>query len=95
MFNEFHLIKSIFLNNKTTHYALDLLLIQLGNGIYLFYPVSWMGFNLNLAPNDDYQITIAALLVAALDTSYHYGSKKRISITGVIDIFIFYKLLLL
>lgn len=47
-----------------THYALDLLLIQLGNGIYLFYPVSWMGFAANLVPNDDYYITIIALLVA-------------------------------
>lgn len=47
-----------------THYSLDLLLIQLGNGIYLFYPVSWMGFAANLVPNDDYYITIIALLVA-------------------------------
>lgn len=64
-----------------THFALDLLLIQLGNGIYLFYPVSWMGFSLNLVPNDDYFITIAALLVAL---SVYFLSKwlenKRISI---------------
>lgn len=49
-----------------THYALDLLLFQLGNGIYLFYPVSWMGFSANLVPNDDYYITIVALMVALL-----------------------------
>jgi len=47
-----------------THFALDLLLIQLDNGIYLFYPFSWMGFSLNILPNDDYHITIVALLVA-------------------------------
>jgi len=47
-----------------THFALDLLLIQLGNGIYLIYPISWMGFSFNLVPNDDYIISIAALLVA-------------------------------
>ncbi|BDZ71634.1 metal-dependent hydrolase [Methanobacterium petrolearium] len=49
-----------------THYALDLLLIQLGNGIYLFYPVNWMGFSAGLVPNDDYYITIVALVIAFL-----------------------------
>jgi hypothetical protein len=47
-----------------THYALDLLLVQLGYGMYLFYPFSWMGFTLNMVPNDDYYITIVALAVA-------------------------------
>ncbi len=47
-----------------THYALDLLLIQVGYGMYLFYPVSWMGFALNLVPSDDYYITIVALVMA-------------------------------
>nr|WP_321421967.1 metal-dependent hydrolase [uncultured Methanobacterium sp.] len=47
-----------------THYALDLLLIQVGYGMYLFYPVSWMGFSLNLVPNDDFYITIVALAIA-------------------------------
>lgn len=49
-----------------THYAMDLLLIQVGYGMYLFYPVSWMGFTLNLVPNDDYYITIVALVIALL-----------------------------
>ena len=47
-----------------THYAMDLLLVQLGYGMFLFYPFSWMGFTLNMVPNDDYYITIVALLVA-------------------------------
>ncbi|BDZ68970.1 metal-dependent hydrolase [Methanobacterium ferruginis] len=47
-----------------THYALDLLLIQMGYGMYLFYPASWMGFTVNLVPNDDYYITIVALFIA-------------------------------
>ncbi|MCC7564487.1 MAG: hypothetical protein KO275_08295 [Methanobacterium sp.] len=65
-----------------THFALDLLLIQLGNGIYLFYPISWMGFSLNLVPNDDYVITIAALLVAL--SVYFFSrwvEKRRLKIT--------------
>lgn len=47
-----------------THYLLDLLLIQVGYGMPLFYPLSWMGFTLNLVPNDDYYITIVALILA-------------------------------
>jgi len=61
-----------------THFALDLLLIQLGNGIYLFYPINWMGFSLNLVPNDDYVITIAALLVALSVYFLAKWWKKRI-----------------
>jgi hypothetical protein len=45
-----------------THYFLDLLLI--GEGIYLFYPISWISFHLDLVPNDDYNITIIALIIA-------------------------------
>jgi len=60
-----------------THYALDLLLIQLGNGIYLFYPLSWMGFSANLVPNDDYYITIVALVVAFLVYLVSAGIEKK------------------
>jgi len=45
---------------------MDLLLIQLGYGMYLLYPASWMGFTLNMVPNDDYYITIVALFIALL-----------------------------
>lgn len=47
-----------------THYALDLLLIQVGDGLYLLFPFSWLGFHLDLLPNDDYVITLVALGVA-------------------------------
>jgi len=49
-----------------THFAVDLLLIQISGGIYLLYPFSWMPFHLDLVPNDDYYITIVALGVALL-----------------------------
>ena len=49
-----------------THYALDLVLIQVSGGIYLFYPFSWLAFHLDLVPNDDYYITLVALGVAVL-----------------------------
>lgn len=49
-----------------THYALDMLLVQVGYGMPLFYPTSWTGFTLNLIYSDDYNITIVALAVALL-----------------------------
>jgi LexA-binding, inner membrane-associated putative hydrolase len=49
-----------------THFLLDLLLIQPGDGIYLFYPISWLGFHLDLVPTTDYNITIIALAIALL-----------------------------
>ncbi len=47
-----------------THYALDLLLLQISGGLYLLYPLSWVTFSLDRVPNDDYYITILALGVA-------------------------------
>ncbi len=47
-----------------THYALDILMIQVSDGLYLFYPVSWLGFHLDLFTNDDYLIWLLALAVA-------------------------------
>lgn len=49
-----------------THYALDLLLISLGNGITLFFPFYWGQYQLELVPNDDYKISILAVAVAVV-----------------------------
>lgn len=49
-----------------THYAMDLLLIQMGYGMPLLFPVSWAGFSLNIVPNDDYNITIVALVMVVV-----------------------------
>ncbi|MCC7551858.1 MAG: metal-dependent hydrolase [Methanobacterium sp.] len=61
-----------------THYALDLLLIQMGYGMYLFYPASWMGFTVNLVPNDDYYITIVALFIALVVYVLSEWKEKKI-----------------
>lgn len=47
-----------------THFALDLLLLQVSGGIYLLYPLSWMAFHLDVVANDDYLITLVALIMA-------------------------------
>lgn len=56
----------VFIHGIVTHYLLDLLLIQVGYGMVLLYPLSWTGFTLNLVPNDDYYITIVALFIALI-----------------------------
>ena len=47
-----------------THYALDLLLLQISGGLYPLFPFSWAYISLDLVPNDDYYITVVALGVA-------------------------------
>ena len=49
-----------------THYLLDLLLIQTGEGTFQFYPISWLSFHLDLIPPDDYYLTIIALIIALI-----------------------------
>jgi hypothetical protein len=49
-----------------THYALDVLLIHVGEGYYLFFPISWEIFHLDLISPDDYYITIVVVCVAVL-----------------------------
>ncbi|MDI9436460.1 MAG: hypothetical protein QM405_00095 [Euryarchaeota archaeon] len=49
-----------------SHYALDLFLLQISGGLYLFFPFNWICFSLDLVPNDDYTITVVALGVALL-----------------------------
>ncbi|NYB53091.1 MAG: hypothetical protein HVN35_11115 [Methanobacteriaceae archaeon] len=70
----------------STHYLMDLLLIQLGNGMTLFYPVSWMGFSLNLVPSDDYHITLVALAVTLVVYLFTRWLKKGKSMeSGSLD----------
>lgn len=47
-----------------THYLLDLLLI--GEGIYFFFPISWVSFQLNIVSTTDYYIDIIALILALI-----------------------------
>lgn len=66
-----------------THYCLDLLLKQVADGIYIFYPLSWTGFHLDVVNSGDYIITIVALIIAtAVYLISNMVEKKGISRSG-------------
>lgn len=54
-----------------THYALDLLLIQVGGGYFFLFPISWQIFHLDLLPPDGYLFTLFSVIFAIL--LYFYG----------------------
>ncbi|OEC86068.1 MULTISPECIES: metal-dependent hydrolase [Methanobacterium] len=55
------LVLSLLVLGVMTHYALDLLLINLGGGMALLFPLSWTKWTLNIIPDDDLNITILAV----------------------------------
>lgn len=70
-------IISLFFENKKitllflvigaiTHFAMDLLLIDIEGGSYLLFPFSWQTFNLDLISPDDYWITLIILTLALM-----------------------------
>ncbi|MDP3065286.1 MAG: hypothetical protein Q8N08_00970 [Methanobacteriaceae archaeon] len=60
-----------------THFALDLLLIRVGEGYYLLFPISWQTFHLDLIAPDDYNITLVVLLAALVLYSLGRLSQRR------------------
>lgn len=48
------------------HYVLDLLLETNNNGMYLFFPFSWIQWQLGIISNTDYNITILSIIGALL-----------------------------
>ena len=46
------LVLSLLVLGVTTHYALDLLLINLNRGMELLFPFSWNSWAINVVPND-------------------------------------------
>ncbi len=49
-----------------THYCLDLLLLNVGGGMYLFYPFYWGQWQLGLVSDVSYNITIISIIIALL-----------------------------
>ncbi len=65
-FKERKIVLSFLLLGVLTHYALDLLLTNLNSGIYLLFPFSWNSWQLDIIPDDDFHITIVAIILAVL-----------------------------
>lgn len=75
-------IISLFFENKRitffflvigaiTHFAMDLLLVDIEGGMYLFFPFSWQTYNLDLISPDDYLITLVILTLTLI--VYFFG----------------------
>ena len=59
-----------------THFVLDLLLINIGAGIYLFFPLNWQTFHFDIISPDDYYLSMITLTVAFLVFAGGYCIKK-------------------
>lgn len=63
----------------TTHFILDLFLLNVSGGMPLLFPFSWQQWQLGLIRSDEYMMTIAAILVATLVyLSYRLFEKRKI-----------------
>ena len=71
------LVLSLLVLGVATHYALDLLLINLDGGMELLFPFSWNSWALNVIPDDDFHITILAIGLALVVYFVSFGVRKR------------------
>jgi len=71
------LVLSLLVLGVATHYALDLLLINLNGGMKLLFPLSWNSWTLNIIPDDDLNITILAVGLAMVVYFVSVWFKKR------------------
>ena len=60
------LVLSLLVLGVATHYALDLLLTNLGGGMALLFPFSWKTWAFNFIPDDDWHITLLAMGLTAV-----------------------------
>jgi LexA-binding, inner membrane-associated putative hydrolase len=62
------------------HFALDILLVEVGGGEHLLFPLSWDGWQLNVIPASDYDVGITLYVLGASVLVYIvyslYGKKK-------------------
>ena len=79
------LVMSLLVLGVATHYALDLLLINLDGGMELLFPFSWNSWALNVIPDDDYHITILAIGLALVVYSVSFWVRKRRDLDKITD----------
>lgn len=61
----------------TTHFVLDLLLLNVSGGMPLLFPFSWEEWQLNLIRSDDYMMTIYAIIAAIIVYIVYFLYEKR------------------
>ena len=74
-FEKRKIVLGLLILGLATHYALDLLLINFGGGIYIFFPLSWQIFFLFFISSDDYYLSLIILLLAFLFFIVDYWRK--------------------
>ena len=76
------LVLSLLVLGVATHYALDLLIINLNGGMTMLFPFSWDVWAINVIPADDYHITILAIGLALVVyfASFWFKRKDKIKI---------------
>ena len=79
------LVLTLLVLGVATHYALDLLLINLDGGMELLFPFSWNSWALNVIPDDDYHITILAIGLALVVYSVSFWVRKRRDLDKITD----------
>ena len=80
------LVLSLLLLGVATHYALDLLLTNLGGGMAMLFPFSWDTWALNIIPDDDWHITLLAMGLAVVVYVVTSWFKKRINVNKALTI---------
>jgi len=61
----------------TTHFILDLFLLNVSGGMPLLFPFNWTEWQLNVIRSDDYTITILAILAAVVVYFFYFMYEKR------------------
>jgi len=79
-FKERKLVLSFLTLGFLTHYALDSLLINLNSGIYLLFPFSWVFWQFNIIPDDDFNVSILFMVLAAFVYIVSFWWKRRVDL---------------
>lgn len=78
MFFERKNVFFLFALGACTHFALDMLLINIGEGIYLFFPLSWQMFHIDLLSPDDYVFSFIVLALSFMVFIFGLLTKRRL-----------------
>jgi hypothetical protein len=73
-FKERKIVFMFLLLGISTHYILDLFLVNLNGGMSILFPFTWEKLQFGIIPVDDYNITIITVILALLI----YGTSKII-----------------